>query len=56
MKTKKYKCCLCGKMCEGWGNNPAPLKLDTDKNPNRCCDKCNFGKVLPERIRRCYGK
>jgi len=48
----KYKCCLCGEEYEGYGNNPAPLMKDTDKKPNRCCDKCNYEKVLPERIKR----
>lgn len=44
------KCCLCGKEIEkeesGWdqGNNALPLK------DGRCCNDCNFTKVIPRRI------
>ncbi len=31
-----------------YGNNPEPLK----RYEERCCDKCNFKIVIPERIRR----
>lgn len=44
---KKYKCCFCGNMCDGWGNNPAPLKED---GKNRCCDLCNKDIVVPVRV------
>lgn len=47
------KCCLCGTECklwhdgaEGWGNNPWPLAED----PDRCCDDCNWEKVIPARL------
>ncbi len=53
---RKFKCCLCGKDCVGYGNNPAPLKRDINKKPNRCCDNCNFTKVIPERIKRFRGQ
>ena len=44
---KKIKCCLCGIKFVGYGNNPYPV----DKNPeHRCCDKCNFTKVIPARM------
>ena len=51
MEQRKFKCCLCGKNCIGYGNNPYPLKKDTDKKPNRCCDDCNVMKVIPARLR-----
>lgn len=34
--SKKFICCICGKECEGYGNNPSPLK-----DNGRCCDECN---------------
>jgi hypothetical protein len=40
------KCVLCFKLKNmGYGNNPAPLRPK-----GRCCDKCNFEKVLPFRM------
>ena len=45
------KCCLCGKEIEvkisGWdmGNNAQPLMN------GRCCDECNYTKVIPERLK-----
>lgn len=33
---KKFICCICGKECEGYGNNPDPLRKQ-----GRCCDECN---------------
>ena len=52
---KGFKCCLCGKHSEGWGdkkqfgNNPQPLKDDCE-----CCDECNNSKVIPARLKRYY--
>ena len=43
------KCCLCGGIIEGYGNNAAPLK-DGD-----CCDVCNATRVVPERIKKAKG-
>ncbi len=44
----KFKCCLCDKEVEGYGNNPRPLPI---KNENDvCCDECNSSKVIPARI------
>jgi len=44
----KFKCCLCDKEVEGYGNNPRPLPI---KNENdQCCDECNQTKVIPARI------
>ena len=42
---KKYKCVLCGRECEGYGNNPRPLKHE-----GRCCNECNSTKVIPARL------
>lgn len=45
---EKFKCCLCGKEEEGFGNNPDPLgNLGEDEE---CCDECNLEKVIPARI------
>lgn len=41
---EKYKCCLCGQVCYGYGNNPFPLK-----ERGRCCDVCNL-KVIQARL------
>ena len=46
---EKFKCSLCGKVCQGWGNNPYPL-CDKDDYESRCCDDCNMDKVIPARI------
>ena len=48
MPNEIIRCCFCGEVIEGFGNNPEPLKT----YPNRCCDKCNNEVVIPERIRR----
>lgn len=45
---KKYKCCLCGIECEGYGNDPHPIK--TESKNDECCDECNLTKVVPARI------
>jgi len=41
-----FDCCVCGaEECEGYGNNPDPVK-----KKGRCCDVCNTTKVIPARI------
>jgi hypothetical protein len=40
------KCCFCGTIIEGYGNNPAPLK-----ERGKCCDTCNETLVIPIRMR-----
>lgn len=40
------KCCICGHIFEGWGNNPWPVKLEGE-----CCWDCNVQAVLPARLR-----
>ena len=42
---KKYRCVLCGKEVEGYGNNPAPLA-----QKGKCCKDCFMSKVLPKRM------
>ena len=34
-----WTCCLCSKIFEGWGNNPAPL---SDREDDDCCNECNM--------------
>jgi hypothetical protein len=47
-KTQTFTCSLCGKPAQGFGNNPEPLaKVD-----ERCCDVCNWTKVIPARLAR----
>jgi len=38
------KCSICEKEYEGFGNNAEPI------NQGRCCDDCNYTKVIPKRI------
>ena len=40
-------CNICGKVIEGYGNNPSPL---CDHDNERCCDECNGKYVIPARI------
>lgn len=35
-REKKSRCCICGKVFNGYGHNPVPLKAS-----GVCCDKCN---------------
>lgn len=47
------RCSLCGGPVEAWpggygyGHNPEPLKPIEE----RCCDDCNWTKVIPARLR-----
>jgi hypothetical protein len=45
---EKFKCCLCDKEVEGFGNNPDPLPVNHEDD--ECCDECNLEKVIPARI------
>lgn len=47
-KVMKYKCCICGKECTGYGNDPYPL---VKSHKAKCCDACNW-LVIKERIKR----
>ena len=44
-KDRKFICCICGEECEGYDNNPDPVKEE-----GRCCDACNSKFVIPARI------
>lgn len=33
--SKRKRCDICGKLFDGWGNNPSPYEGET------CCDECN---------------
>ena len=44
-----FKCCICGKEVDGWGNNPWPVKEEGE-----CCDDCNSNEVIPARIFQIY--
>ena len=43
------KCCICGGMVEGVGNNPVPV---VTKRGAVCCDKCLKTVVTSERMKR----
>ncbi len=61
MKAQEFVCCICGKVCSGWGNNPAGAMgkdkdgntVELDFNPeDRCCDECNSRYVIPGRLHK----
>lgn len=49
------KCCICGKEIKDCGNNPLGA-LDENREiiewrgEDRCCDECNFERVVPGRL------
>jgi DNA-directed RNA polymerase subunit RPC12/RpoP len=45
---EKFKCCLCGKEVEGYGNDPHPIQ--TQNEDDECCDECNLAIVVPARM------
>lgn len=45
----QYKCCLCDRTEEGFGNNPFPM-CDVEDYKSRCCDSCNSDIVVPMRF------
>ena len=47
----EFKCCICGKTFSGYGNNPAPVKME-----GRCCDDCDSMVVIPTRIKLITGR
>jgi len=60
MKAKEFTCCICGKVCSGYGNNPYGA-MWRDPNTNEivefdpkpedvCCDDCNSRYVIPGRL------
>lgn len=53
MSELGYECCICGKICTDWGNNPWPVNTSEDA---RCCDDCNANIVVPARMRQMFGR
>ena len=51
---EKYVCCICGKECTGYGNNPEPIVPYA--SGQRCCDQCNAEKVIPKRLELLWNK
>ena len=43
---KIQRCCICGCIIVGYGNDPWPVKENGE-----CCDKCNTTKVVPARLK-----
>ena len=43
-KKPTFKCCICRKVKEGYGNTPNPYLFR-----GRCCDECNRRYVIPLR-------
>ena len=48
-----FKCCFCGKVVKGFGNNPYPANKDDNA---MCCDDCNSSIVIPARIEAMFNK
>lgn len=44
-RLKGQKCPLCKNKFDGYGNNPAPLKVK-----GSVCDTCNSERVIPARL------
>lgn len=56
---KTFKCCLCGDLFKGYGNNPQGAAYKDEngeiifpefKDNDRCCDICDSIYVIPGRI------
>ena len=52
-----FICCLCGKTSDtgSYGHNPDPLPAAFTTSggrpiPYRCCDSCNWTRVIPARL------
>ena len=45
-----FKCCICGKIEKGYGNNAQPIKEGV------CCDLCNSTVVIPARLKLMEGE
>jgi len=46
----EHKCSICGKKYVGYGNNAWPI------NDGRCCDACNYNRVIPARLYSFYSR
>lgn len=62
-KSKVKVCCFCGKIIEGWGNNPDGAMWKDEngniveyeyKDGDTCCDECNGRYVIVGRIYKLY--
>lgn len=47
MKRNINTCCICGRVIEGYGYNPYPVREE-----GQCCRRCNYEVVVPERWRQ----
>ena len=54
-----FTCCICGKECKGFGNNPdgavwkdesGKIVFPKFKANDRCCDECNDNYVIVGRM------
>jgi len=54
--SNKLNCCLCGGeiQSQAFSHNPFPLVAEDDYE-SRCCEDCNFDKVLPSRMAMLLG-
>ena len=48
--NKEYTCSICNEKFQRIGHNAQPI------NNGRCCEKCNYEVVLPERLKLIYDK
>lgn len=39
IEKRQFTCCICHRICHGYGNNPQPLIM---KRGSRCCDDCDM--------------
>ncbi len=60
MKSEKV-CCICNGLIKPLMSNDIPPEIIWDKGHNaepvkdgQCCDRCNFEKVLPERLKHLH--
>ncbi len=62
---EKKKCCICGALIVGYGNDPVgAMWLDENDKPrrpswkstDRCCEKCNMKYVVTGRLFQIYHK
>lgn len=43
-KDKAIRCCLCGKIIQGYSHNAEPLAKGV------CCDECNIQVIIERRM------
>ena len=57
---KKFTCCICGQVFEGFGNNPdgavwrdgGKIVMPEFDEDERCCNDCDSLFVIPGRLYR----